>query len=219
MIHVEQKIAQEHLVKTGTTTVGIVCRDGVILASDRRASAGYLVADKEAQKIHQIAPHMAVTIAGLVSDAQLLVKLIKAEIRLKDLTTLRKSSVKEAANLLASIQYRNIRMPSMVPGIVGFLLAGVDEAGNQLYEIGVDGSISLTDKFMSDGSGSPFALGVLETQYKKGMSLAEGKELAVKSVNAALQRDIATGNGLQVWAITKEKVEILMDLSINTGVQ
>ena len=161
---------------------------------------------------------MAVTIAGLVSDAQLLVKLIKAEIRLKDLGTLRQSSVKEAANLLANIQYRNIRMPSMVAGIVGFLLAGVDNEGNQLYEIGVDGSIAITDMFMSDGSGSPFALGVLESQYKKGISLEEGKQLAVTAINAALQRDIATGNGLQVWAITKDKVTKLMDVTINTGV-
>jgi len=215
---VEHKIGDKHLNKTGTTTVGIVCRDGVILAADRRASAGYLVADKKAEKLHQIAPNMAVTIAGLVSDAQLLVKLIKAEIRLKDLGTLRQSSVKEAANLLANIQYRNIRMPSMVAGIVGFLLAGVDNEGNQLYEIGVDGSIAITDMFMSDGSGSPFALGVLESQYKKGISLEEGKQLAVTAINAALQRDIATGNGLQVWAITKDKVTKLMDVTINTGV-
>lgn len=214
----EHKIGDKHLNKTGTTTVGIVCRDGVILAADRRASAGYLVADKKAEKLHQIAPNMAVTIAGLVSDAQLLVKLIKAEIRLKDLGTLRQSSVKEAANLLANIQYRNIRMPSMVAGIVGFLLAGVDNEGNQLYEIGVDGSIAITDMFMSDGSGSPFALGVLESQYKKGISLEEGKQLAVTAINAALQRDIATGNGLQVWAITKDKVTKLMDVTINTGV-
>lgn len=218
MSSVEHKIGDKHLNKTGTTTVGIVCRDGVILAADRRASAGYLVADKKAEKLHQIAPNMAVTIAGLVSDAQLLVKLIKAEIRLKDLGTLRQSSVKEAANLLANIQYRNIRMPSMVAGIVGFLLAGVDNEGNQLYEIGVDGSIAITDMFMSDGSGSPFALGVLESQYKKGISLEEGKQLAVTAINAALQRDIATGNGLQVWAITKDKVTKLMDVTINTGV-
>lgn len=210
---------KENVKKTGTTTVGIVCKEGIILAADRRASAGYLVADKEAQKIHQIAPNIAVTIAGLVSDAQLLVKLIKAEIRLKDLTTLRKSAVKEAANLLAGIQYRNIRYPSMVPGIVGFLLGGVDEEGIQLYDIGIDGSTSITDKFMSDGSGSPFALGVLETMFRKGMSLEEGKKLAITAINAALQRDIATGNGLQVWTITKEGVKILVDMTINTGVQ
>src|SRR3989344_154417 len=95
----------------GTTTVGIVCKDAVVLAADKRATAGFVV-NKRTQKIHQINDRMAVTMAGLVSDAQLLVKLIRAEIKLKDLQTLRKTNVKEAANLLAGMLYNNLRKPS-----------------------------------------------------------------------------------------------------------
>ena len=107
----------ERQLKTGTTTVGIMCTDGVVLAADKRATAGYLIANKKAEKIHQIADTMAVTIAGTVSDAQLLVKLIRAELNLKRVRTNRDPNVKEAANLLGGLVYANIRKMSMIPGI------------------------------------------------------------------------------------------------------
>lgn len=204
------------LVKTGTTTVGIICKDGVVLAADKRASAGYQVADKEAKKLHQVADNIAVTIAGLVSDAQLLVKLIRAEVKLHEIQNLRKVKVSEAANLLAGIQYRNIRNPSMVPGIVGFLLGGYD-GEPRLYDIGVDGSISERKEYYSDGSGSSYALGVLESQYKKDLSLQQGVDLAVKAISASLQRDIATGNGIAVLTINKDGVQKALDKRIDTS--
>lgn len=192
----------EKLVKTGTTTVGIVCKDGIVLAADKRATAGYIV-NKKQRKLEQISDNMAVTQAGLVSDAQLLSKLIKAELKLKDIQTGRKTTVKEAANLLGGMLYSNIRRMSMVPGIVGFLLGGVDDEGNHLYDLGMDGSVTKYDDFASDGSGSVFAIGVLETLYKEDMKIDEAIKLATKSINAALQRDTASGNGIDIIAITK----------------
>ncbi len=207
---------KEKLVKTGTTTVGIVCSDGIVLAADKRSSAGYLVANKKQKKLVQIADKMAVTQAGLVSDAQLLSKIIKAEIKLKDIQTGRETTVQEAANLLAGLLYQNIRKMSMVPGIVGFLLGGFDEEGPSLYELGVDGSVTKFDEFASDGSGSVFALGVLETLYQKGITVNEGAKLAIKSINAALKRDLATGNGIDVITITKEGVNQIFTKEIKT---
>ncbi len=211
------EIEKEKLVKTGTTTVGIVCSDGIILAADKRASAGYLVANKREKKLIQIADRMAVTIAGLVSDAQLLSKLIKAEIKLKDIQTGRDTTVKEAANLLAGLLYQNIRKMSMVPGIVGFLLGGFDSEGPHLYELGIDGSVSNLQDFASDGSGSVFALGVLETLYQPGINVEEGQKLAIKAISAALKRDIATGNGIDVLKVTKDGVSFVYhkELEIN----
>jgi len=202
-------------VQKGTTTVGIVCKDGVVLAADKRATAGFVV-NKHTQKIHKITDEMAVTMAGLVSDAQLLVKLIRAEIKLKDLQTNRKSNVKEAANLLAGMLYSNLRKFSSVPGIVAFLLGGKDQDGTHLYDLGIDGSITEIKDYVSHGSGSVFALGVLEAMYKKNMSIEDGQTLAVKAINAALQRDTATGNGIDVWVITKDgmKVALEKDLTI-----
>ena len=210
---------KEKLIKTGTTTVGIVCSDGIVMAADKRSTAGYMVANKKQKKIVQIADNIAVTQAGLVSDAQLLSKVIKAEIKLKDIQTGRITTVKEAANLLAGLLYQNIRRMSMVPGIVGFLLGGFDSKGAHLYELGVDGSTTKFEDFASDGSGSVFAIGVLETLYQKGISTDEGVKLAAKAVNAALRRDIATGNGIDVITVTDAGVKHVMTKEIQTGLE
>ncbi len=196
--------------KTGTTTIGIVCKDGVVLAADKRATAGYMIANKKFQKIHKITDKIAITMAGLVSDAQLITKLIQAELRLKRIRTGKDVKVKEAASLLSGIVYANIRKMSMVPGIVGFLMGGKDAInGFSLYDLGIDGSINRVDDFTSTGSGSVFAYGVLETLYDKNMDIKKGVDLAVKSVNAAMKRDAASGEGVDVVVITEKGAERL----------
>ncbi len=196
----------EEQIKKGTTTLGIVCKDGIVLAADRRSSMGYLIAD-QSEKVLQIADFMAVTTAGLVSDIQLITKLIRAELELKLLRTGKEVSVKEAANLLANILYVNIRRFSAVPGIVAFLLGGKDKDGFKLYELGPDGSILEATRFSSTGSGSPLALGVLESSYKKDLSVDEGIKLAVKAINTAMKRDMPTGDGLDVVTITSKGIK------------
>jgi len=204
----------ESQVQKGTTTVGLVCKDAVILAADKRATAGFIV-NKHTQKIHKVNERMGVTMAGLVSDAQLLVKLIRAEVKLKDLQTLRKTSTREAANLLAGMLYNNLRKPSMVAGIVSFLLSGNDEEGSHLYDLGIDGSITEVDDYASDGSGSIFALGVLEVMYKKGLSTDEGVKLAVKAISAAMQRDVNSGNGIDVWVFDNRGITVAVQKDLN----
>lgn len=201
----------------GTTTVGIVCKDGVVLAADRRTSAGYLIADKKTEKVKKISEHMAITTAGLVSDAQLFTKVIRAQLRLLTIRKAKEPSVKEAANLLGNMSYNNIRRPSMIQGIVGFLLGGVDKYGNHLYEVGIDGSLSYADDYRADGSGCTVALGVLETLYKKDIALEEGVKIAVKAVNAAVQRDLATGDGIDVFTVTKDGVKRVVQKQLNTS--
>ncbi len=189
---------------TGTTTVGIVCKDGVVLAADKRASAGYFVASKDMDKIQNISDDFAVTMAGLVSDAQLIVKLISAEIRLRSVRTGQKLSTKEAANLLSGILYQNIRKMSMVPGIVSFLLGGHDKKGDHLYELGVDGSLTNISNFCSTGSGSMLAYGVLESSYIDGISIKDGIDLAIKAVNTAINRDLASGDGIDIFVVNSK---------------
>lgn len=208
----------KEVMKTGTTTIGIVCRDGILLGADRRASAGYMVADKRAQKVIKINDEMALTIAGLVSDAQLISKIIKAQLKLIEIRKGKKSTVKQAANLLASLVYNNIRRMSMIQSIVGFLLAGKDDKGFHLYNIGIDGSLSEMEDYVCDGSGMMFATGVLEANYKKNMSLDEGIKLVVQALNVAMQRDIATGNGIDILAITKDKVDFVLRKEIESKV-
>ena len=197
----------EKQLKTGTTTVGILCKDGVVLAADKRATAGTMIVDKRADKVHIINEDFAVTWAGTVSDAQLTTKILKAELKLKDVRTNKKPSVKEAANLLGGLLYSNIRRMSMIPGIAHFLLGGKDKSGIYLYDLYPDGSVTKITDFVSSGSGSVFALGVLETQYKQDMTLAEGTKLAVKAVNTALQRDSCSGNGIDVIVINDKEIK------------
>lgn len=206
------------LLKTGTTTVGIVCKEGIVLAADRRASAGYMVADKKSRKVILINEDLAVTTAGLVSDIQLLIKVIKAQLKLIEIRRAKKSTVKQAANLLGGMVYSNIRRMSMIPGIVGFILGGKDLAGFHLYNLGVDGSITEVDDYTADGSGMQFAVGVLESTYKKDMTINDGIKLAVTAINTAIQRDIATGNGIDVVTITKDGAKLVLEREINTRI-
>ncbi|MAG20071.1 proteasome subunit beta [archaeon] len=202
----------------GTTTVGILCKDGVVLAADKRASAGYLISSKDVDKVSKISNNMALTMAGLVSDAQLLTKLIKAELTLRKIRTSREVRVKESANLLAMMLYNNIRKMSMVPGIVSFVLGGKDDHGFHLYELGVDGSVTVAKDYRSVGSGSMMALGVLETLYKEDLTIKEGIEIAVKAINAAVQRDLATGNGIDLFVIDKNGVHKKFTKEIDTKI-
>lgn len=200
----------EKSLKTGTTTVGIVCKDGIVLAADKRATAGTMIVDKKAEKVHVISDDFAVTIAGSVSEAQLLIKLIRAELKLKEVRTYKKPNAKEAANLLGGLLYSNLRKMSMFPGIAHFLLGGKDMNGTHLYDLFPDGSVTKITDFISSGSGSVFAYGVLETQYKKDISTSEAVNLAVKAVNTALQRDSASGNGIDVVVVSNKEIKRVM---------
>lgn len=195
------------MLKTGTTTIGIVCKDGVVLAADTRATAGNMIVDKRAQKVHIISDDIAVTIAGSVSEAQLLIKLIRAELKLKEVRTNKIPTIKESANLLGSLLYASLRRMSMFPAIAHFLMAGKDATGLHLYDLFPDGSVTRMPDYVSSGSGSVFAYGVLESQYNSEMTAKEGVKLAVTAVNAALQRDSASGNGIEIVVVTKNAIE------------
>ena len=197
----------EEMLKTGTTTVGIVCKDGVVLAADTRATAGTMIVDKQAEKVHILSDDFACTIAGSVSEAQLLIKLIKAELKLKEVRTNKSASAKEAANLLGGLLYSSLHRMSMFMSIAHFLLAGKDSSGVYLYDLFPDGSVTKVRDYVSSGSGSVFAYGVLETQHKDGMTLDEGVKLAVKCVNTALQRDSCSGNGIHVVVVTEQGIK------------
>ena len=205
--------------KTGTTTVALVCKDGAVLCADKRVTSGYLVAYKKYEKIVQINDNIAVTVAGTVSDVQLLTKLLKAELKLKDLRTNRDVTVKEAVNLLSSMVYNNIRKMSLIPGVSHFIVGGKDDEGVHVYDIGADGSVTSIDDYTSSGSGSVMAYGVLETLYMSDLSVEDGVKLGAKAINAAVQRDIASGNGIDIVSITKDGVKKLVSKTVNIKIE
>jgi len=213
------KMSDNDFMKTGTTTLGIVCKDGIVMGADRRATAGHLIANKKAMKVIPLTDKIWVTMAGTVSDAQLLIRLAQAELRLKRIRTGRSSTIEEAANFLARLVYNNLRKPSVVPGISHFLVGGYDHTGFYLYDIFPDGTITKIDDFVSSGSGSVMVYGVLETLYKPEITTEKGVPLAVKSINAALQRDSASGNGIDVVVITKDSAKKVFEREIKTSIE
>lgn len=198
-----------NMLKSNTSLVGIVCRDGIILGADRRGTAGTIVMEKAAQKINKINNYILAAYTGSVSDLQLTNKMLSAELRIKELKTKSRPTVEEAANLLAMMIYRNIRYPSMVPSIVGTLIAGVDEDGkSSLFSIEPAGSIKKVEDYDANfSSGMPYIIGLLERAYKKDISVKEGIELAKESIKSSTQRDIGSGNGIDVFSITREGIK------------
>lgn len=210
----------QDLVRKGTTTVGLVCKEGLVLAADKRVTlGGRIISHKSFEKVVKITDNVAITTAGTVSDIQLITKLLRAELRLKKIRTGKEPTVKTTANLLGTIVYQNIRKFSTIVGITGFLLGGKDDLGFWLYEIGPDGSIITHADFATDGSGMMMAWGVLDTMYKPGVSLQDGIKLAVKAINAAIQRDAASGEGVNVFTITKSGIQQVVNKQIESKLE
>ena len=203
------KEISENMLKSNTSLVGIVCKDGIIIGADRRTTAGNLVVNKTKQKIKKVTDNIIAAYTGSVSDLELSNKILAAELRLKELKTKSRPTIKEAAHLLALTTYRNIRTPSMVPSMVGTLIGGVDENGElALFTIEPAGSVMEVEDYDANfSSGMPYILGLLERQYKKDITVKEGIELAKECLKSSTQRDIGSGNGIDVYSITKDGVK------------
>ena len=194
------------VVKTGTITLGIVFKDGVLLASDKRVSLGdtYWIADKKMMKLHKITDNIFVTMAGGVSDIQMVIKLARAELKLKTIRTKALPTVNEAANLFANIVYQNIRKYSTIIGISHFIMAGRDSTGVSLYEISPDGTIIGKDNYATSGAyGSIAAYGILENEWAPTMNAEEAKKLVMKIIKTSFKRDVSTGDGVNMVIIPK----------------
>jgi len=192
--------------KTGTTTIGMICKDGVILAAEKKSTMGYLVASKESEKILPVEDHIAMTIAGASGDAQTLVRYMRAELKLFAMQNHRKISVLGAATLLGNI----LQGSKYFPYYVQLIIAGFDDTGPKVFTLDAIGSVEEEKKFFSTGSGSPYALGVLEDKYKDGLTVEEGAKLAARAVRSAIERDIGSGGkGIDLFAITKDGVKFL----------
>ncbi len=195
----------KNILKSSTSLVGIVCKDGIVLGGDRRVTAGTLIMGKNYRKILRVNDYLIVAYTGGVADAQLTNKILAAELRLQELRTKSKSTVKEAANLLSMLTYRNIRTPSMILSIVGTLIAGLDTNGKaSLFTIEPAGGVYEVEDYDANfSSGMPYILGILESEYKKELTVEQGIELAKKCLKSSTQRDVGSGNGIDIFSITK----------------
>lgn len=198
----------QNFLKSGTTLLGIVCKDGIVMGADRQSTAGNLVVGKNIQKVIQINDYLVMSATGMVADIELQKKVIRAELKLKELKSKRRPTIREAANLVGMMTYRNIRQPSMIPAIVGTLVGGFNEDGSvELYTIEPAGTAMKVEDYDANfGSGMPYVLGFLEREYRKDITVKEGIKLAVESVKSSTQRDTGSGFGIDVFSIKKEGI-------------
>jgi proteasome beta subunit len=183
----------------GATTIGVVCKDGVILASEKRVSYGYLIVSKGGKKVFKITGSIGAACAGLVSDMQILVRQVEAYVNLFGLDVGRPISVRAAAKLMSNLLFNTRYAPLITQTIIG----GVDDEGATIYVLDVLGSL-IPDKYTVVGSGTEIAIGVLEEGYKEDMTIDEAKDLVVRSIKSAISRDIMSGDGIDILLITKE---------------
>ena len=187
------------LVLKGTTTVGIVCRDGVILASDTRVTMGFFVAHRKGKKVYKIGDHLAMTISGNVADAQRTVDILKANAELYRLNIARPMPISSAARLIANLLFSSRYAPYIAQVLVG----GMDDTGPHVFSIDPFGSIT-EEKCVATGSGSPVAYGVLEDKYKQDATIKDMLGVVVRAVDSAMKRNAATGDSFDISIIDKK---------------
>jgi proteasome beta subunit len=189
----------------GTTTLGIVFAGGVVLATEKRATMGYMIASRKAKKIYQIAERIGMTTAGGVGDAQQLARILTVECNLYQIRRSRGITVGAAATLLSNYLNQNRYFPYYVQLLVG----GVDEHGPGVFSVDAMGGATKEEEIVATGSGSPMAYGVLEDRFHANMPEDEAIDLAVRSLKSAMKRDAGSGEGIQVVVVTKDKYEVL----------
>ncbi|MDP3966051.1 MAG: proteasome subunit beta [archaeon] len=195
---------KKNILKTGTTILGIVCKDGVVMAADNQVSAGNLVMGKTEKKVFPINGYLVMAGCGMAAEIQKIPKYLAAELKLKELRSKSRPTVKQAAGLLSNFR---------TSGQSAYLLTGFNEDGSaELYSTDPAGHVRKVEDYdASFGSGMPFVLGLLERQYKKSMVVKEGVELAKEAIKSSSQRDMGSGYGIDIYTITKEGIKKVVE--------
>jgi len=196
--NVEEKILH------GTTTVGIKAKDGVILCADMRASAGYFIANNNTMKIQKIDEHAGMTMAGGVADAQNITDILRYHANLHRIQKQEPILIKSLTRLTSLIFHQNRGYPFIADILVG----GYDKTGPDLYNIDMFGSVE-KKTFVTTGSGSPVAYGLMEEEFHENLSIEDAKILALRAVKAAITRNIGTGDGINIVIIDKDGFRLL----------
>jgi proteasome beta subunit len=191
----------------GTTTIGVVFAGGVILATEKRATMGYMIASKKAKKVYQVADRIGMTTAGGVGDAQQLARILTVECNLYQIRRSRSITVGAAATLLSNYLNQNRYFPYYVQLLVG----GVDVNGPSVYSVDAMGGATKEEEIVATGSGSPMAYGVLEDRFHKDMTENEAIDISIRALKSAMKRDAGSGEGIQVVVITKDRYEVLSE--------
>jgi proteasome beta subunit len=186
----------------GATTIGMVVKDGVILAAEKRVSYGYFIISKGGKKVFKITDTIGAACAGLVSDMQSLIRDVEAYANLYRLDNNRPITVRATSKVMANLLFNSRFMPLITQTVVG----GIDDEGASLYVLDVLGSL-IPDKYAAVGTGAEIAVGMLEEDFKEDISQKEAKDLLIRAIKSAISRDSMSGNGIDLLVITKKGTE------------
>jgi proteasome beta subunit len=191
----------KRIIKSSTTTVGVMVKDGVVIGTESQATAGYTVATKTAQKLFQINDFTAATISGGVADCQYVVNQLKAFSRLKEVEEEKVPDPKYIASIT-----RNILFSGRSYFLCMMLIGGYSQKEKKglLYGVDLLGTLYEEENFLSFGSGSPFSLGLLEADWKPNLTKSEGINLIKSAISSSRERDAASGFDIQLCTIDKD---------------
>jgi proteasome beta subunit len=184
----------------GATAVGLVFNDGVVLAAEKRFAYGNFIMSKTGKKVFQISSNTGAAFAGMIGDMQVLARNLQSLVRMREMEIRRRMTPNSVAKLMSVVMYNR----KMMPFLNQVILAGMDEAPS-VYVLDALGSV-IPDKYAVVGSGTEIAIGVVESEYTDGMDEEKAKHLAIKSIKAAIQRDAASGNGIDLMIISKSGI-------------
>jgi proteasome beta subunit len=185
----------------GATAIGITCGDGIVLAAEKRVSYGNFVVNKNTKKVFAITHNVAAACAGMVADMQVLVRQVTALSRIRKLEIRRDVATNSIAKLMSVIMFERRYFPLLTQVVVG----GTDPSP-QIYTLDPLGSL-LPDDYAAVGTGAEMALGVLDSEYKKDISIEVARNLAVKAIKSSIQRDSASGDGIDLVIITEKGIQ------------
>ena len=200
-------MVEQQDIKTGTTTVGVIAKDAVVLAADMRASLWHLAYDEESKKLYKITGEIAVTNAGAVGDSLTIIRFLRSQARLYEIERETKITPNAMASLLSNVLNAN----RLYPFAVQFVLGGVNQ-GPELYEVTPFGGVLKRNKYAMSGSGTELALATLDQNYRDGMGEDEAVALAIKAINAGKKRDVFSGGeSVAVMVIDKKGIRELKE--------
>ncbi len=192
----------QQIIVPGATSVGIKCKDGVVLGSDRRVTFGYTVINKSTQKVFKINEYIGLACYGLVGDFQILVKILTAQSNLYELETGERISTNSLAKLISNYLYSR----KLMPLYNNLVVAGIDKDGPKLYTLDALGSL-MPDDYAAVGTGMLLSIGILEAEYDPSCLVKDGEKLVEKAIRNAIKRDAMSGNGIDLLIITKDGTE------------
>ena len=183
----------------GATTIGIKTPNAVVLASEKRLTYGYFVISKNVRKVFQLTSKIGAACAGFIGDMQVLIKDAQAEINLYRYMYRREPQVRSVAKVLSNYLFSSRFLPYLAETVVG----GFDTSGGHVVVLDPLGSM-IEDDYAVVGSGAEIAMGVLEADYKDGIAISDGRELALRAIKSAISRDAISGDGVDMLLITPE---------------